>query len=295
MRPRLPLGLLGRVATQQVTNRPLWIVNKRLHSTVKFSNDAKGNQHISSAFSSMIPEQAFVEETYRQLSPLGFKKENTIPCVSLCRDELTSPLLDIIDRTWRESQVVSNSCTFIMSSLAGMLFLGDTGIAAALDHAPRDEKGIERFVFYVFPHIGFNEKGEVGKLKRYGIPVDSACCGALIGFHTELQQGHLKMETNLNDIEQSLLKQRLLKNININQTLPDLVTLTKLAYETVLSDLEGLIHRNLEKKPRMVEYAVLTGVHIHAPLGNFLWPGECYAVTLGDDLATPVKTNLVIK
>lgn len=295
MRNRLPLGLLGRVATQKVLNRPLWLANqKRFQSSLKFSNDPYGNDAISRAFAAMIPEQEFVEETYRQLNPLGFKKENTIPCVSLCRDELTSPLLDIIDVTWRESQAVSKSSSFIMSSLAGMLFLGDTGITAAIDHAPRDEKGIERFVFYAFPHIGFNEKGEVGKLKRYGIPVDSACCGALIGFHNELQQGHLKMETNLNDIEQSLLKQRLLKNININQELPDLITLTKLAHETVLSDLEGLIHRNIEQKPRVCEYAVITGVHIHAPLGNFLWPGKCYAVTLGEG-ANPVKTDIVIK
>jgi hypothetical protein len=48
--------------------------------------------------------------------------------------------------------------------------------------------------------IGFNEKGEVGKLKRFGLPEDSACCGALIGFHNELHEGYLKMETNLNDI-----------------------------------------------------------------------------------------------
>jgi len=242
----------------------------------------------------MLPEQQFVEATFNQLTPLGFSKANTIPCVGLCRDELTSPLLDIIDRTWRESDIISKSCTFIMSSLAGMLFLGDTGITAAIDHAPRDENGIERFVFYSFPHIGFNEKGEVGKLKRYGIPDDSSCCGALISFHNELHHGFLKMETNLNDIEQSLLKQRLLKNIDIHQTLPDLITLTKLAHTTVLSDLEGLIQRNVETKPRTCEYAVISGVHIHAPLGNFLFPGKCYAVTMNGD-ATSIKTELTIK
>ena len=36
----------------------------------------------------MIPEQEFVEKTYKQLSTLGFNKSNTIPCVGLCRDEL---------------------------------------------------------------------------------------------------------------------------------------------------------------------------------------------------------------
>lgn len=46
--------------------------------------------------------------------------------------------------------------------------------------------------------IGFNEKGEVGKLKRHGIPDDSACCGALIGFHNELLQGYLNIENNVN-------------------------------------------------------------------------------------------------
>eukprot|EP00026_Physarum_polycephalum_P008425 Phypoly_transcript_08510.p1 GENE.Phypoly_transcript_08510~~Phypoly_transcript_08510.p1 ORF type:complete len:279 (+),score=14.84 Phypoly_transcript_08510:389-1225(+) len=245
-------------------NRPVYAA--RYLSTSRFSNDAKGNANIAAAFPNMIPEQEFVTETFRQLSPLGFKKSNTIPCVGLCRDELTSPLLDIIDSTWRESEIVSKSNTFIMSSLAGMLFLGDTGITAAIDHAPHDEKGIERFVFYSFPHIGFNEKGEVGKLKRFGLPEDSACCGALIGFHNELHQGFLKMETNLNDVEQTLLKQRLIKNINIKDKIPDLVSLTKLAHTTVLSDLEGLIARNLDRRPRICEYPLVFFGAIFCPI-----------------------------
>jgi hypothetical protein len=46
-----------------------------------------------------------------------------------------------------------------MSSLSGMLFLGRTGFAAALDHAPRDENGKERFALYAFPvSIYMNER-----------------------------------------------------------------------------------------------------------------------------------------
>jgi len=252
----------------------LLILKKRNYAT-----NTEGQEVIGGSWPGALPEQKFIAITKKQLSPLGFNSDNTIPCVSLCRDELTSPLFDIIDRTWRTSEVVSNSNTFLMSSLSAMLFLGDTGIHAATDHAPRDENGIERFVFYAFPHIGYNEKGEVGKLKRFGIPQDSACCGALIGFQKELKHGFLKVETNLHDIEQSLLKQRLLKNIDLNEGVPSLVALTNIAYQTILADLEGLIDRNLKTNPRYAEYAIFTGVQIHAPTGNFLWPGEAYAVT----------------
>jgi hypothetical protein len=183
-----------------------------------------------------------------------------------------------------------------MSSLSAMLFLGDTGITAAIKHAPKED-GIQRFVFYCFPHIGFNSKGVPGKLERHGIEGESTCCGALDGFHKELQGGVLKMETNLHDVEQSLLKQRLLRHINIKE-LPDIVSLTKIAHQAVEDDLEALLARNLLNKLHY-EYAVFTGVHIHAPSlddpaavpTNFLWPSPAYVMTKGQS-ANHVKAFL---
>jgi len=188
-------------------------------------------------------------------------------------------MLEYIGRTWQGEK--SGSHSFIMSSLAGMLFLGKTGLKAALDHAPRDEKGKERFALYAFPHIGINDKGMVGKLKREGIPHDSSCCGALIAFQRELEDGFLHLELDTHDIEQSLLKQRMMKRININDAPPNLVDLTMLVHSTIVEDLEYLIEHNFSHNPRDVDYVVYTGVQIHAKNGNFIWPGPCYAVVNG--------------
>lgn len=45
-----------------------------------------------------------------------------------------------------------------------MLFLGVTGMKAAVSHAPIDHTGRQKFVFFTFPHIGINDKGVLGEV-----------------------------------------------------------------------------------------------------------------------------------
>jgi len=234
-------------------------------------------------FSTRIPEASYVKQTYDTLSKLGFTPSNSIPCVALCRDELTVPLLNLINKTWGSEP--DNCQAFIMHSLAGMLLLGKTGMKAATSHAPLDEKdGKLRYIFYCFPHIGLNENGVHGLVKRHGMKKESNACGALVAFRNELVNGCVDVMIDPHDIEQSMLKQHLIKHIKINEGVPSLVELTKIASTTTLHNLEYLIQHTIEHlgKDTLCDYAVFTGVQInHGGEINSVWPSTSYVVVGG--------------
>jgi len=221
-------------------------------------------------FPGAIPEADFVKSSYDALCGHGFNDRNTIACVGVCRDEVTRSLLDRIQEAWGEA--------FNFSSLGGMLFLGKTGFLAAHYHAPVDD-GRERYVYFAMPHTAIDEKGEIGVCYRPGRPGTSVACGALEAFRQEMLEGSLDLELDLDDIEQSLLKHRLFGQIRYGDV-PELVTLTKLAYDVIVEDLERLVELTVDTS--VSDYAILSGIQIHGPdRKQYIWPGAMYAVVNG--------------
>lgn len=214
-----------------------------------------------------MAEREFVQQTYRALSDYGFSKSNTIACVAVCRDEMTRSLLSLVEESWGK--------VFNMSSLAGMLLLGKTGFLAAEHHSPRVD-GRERYVYVAMPHIAIGEDGTIGLCHRPGRAGASSACGALVAFKKELENGDLSLDLDPYDIEQSLLKQRLLRKIRVGKV-PDLVTLTKLTHHIIVEYLKKMIE--LTVNPTKSDVAVLTGIQIHAPHDvSYVWPGMLYVV-----------------
>lgn len=220
-------------------------------------------------FDKVFTEVEFVKKTYNILKKFGFNDENSIASVCVCRDEISQSLRSIIKHVWGEA--------FNLSSLAGMFTAGKTGLKAATHHAPRVD-GRERYVYYVMPHIAINEEGKTGFCKRKGIKEESSACGALCLFLDELRKGKLHITIDEEDIEESLLKRRLLTEIPYGQ-IPDLIELTKITRKVIQSDLERAIEKVVDTKKS--DYAIITGIQIHAPDGNYIWPSECYAVVNG--------------
>jgi hypothetical protein len=192
-------------------------------------------------------------------------------CASVCRDELTRPFINNINEAW--------GGLFNFSSLAGMLYLGVTGFKAAHHHAPNTE-GTERYVYLAFPHIGIDELGVPGNCRRPGRHEMSQACGALLNVIQDLSQGSVGLEINQDDLEQSLLRQRLFKKIRYGE-IPDLVTLTKIAHSVIREDLERMILLTVDSAS--IPYAVFTGIQIHGP-GNQtrIWTEKPYVVAKGD-------------
>jgi hypothetical protein len=229
------------------------------------------------SFDHAIKEVEYVRKTYNTLKDFGFTDDNSLASVCVCRDEISQTVRSLIKHTWGEA--------FNFSSLAGMFTAGKTGLKAAIHHAPQIE-GRERYIFYVVPHIAINEDGKSGFCKRRGIKDESSACGALCLFLSELHAGKLLIKLDEEDIEESLLKRRLLREIPYGH-LPDLIELTKMTRKVVQEDLEHIIEKVVDTSKS--DYAVLTGIQIHAPDANYIWPADSYVVIDGKKQAFRIK------
>ena len=251
-------------------------------------------------FDKIFTEVDFVKKTYNDLKKYGFNDENAIASVCICRDEISQSLRSIIKHVWGEA--------FNLSSLGGMFTAGKTGLLSAIHHAPRiDDR--DRYVFYVIPHIAIDKDGKMGFCSRKGIK-ESTACGALSAFQKELSssnppipndksplppftkgglggitekgsKGGLKHhihKIDQDDIEMSLIRNRLLREIPYGH-IPDLLELTKITRKAIQTDLENVIKKIVDKSKS--DYALITGIQIHAPDGNYIWPAECYAFVNG--------------
>jgi hypothetical protein len=217
-------------------------------------------------FDTAYTEIEFVKRTYSALKRHGFTDENTIAVVCICRDEISQSLRSIIKHMWGEA--------FNLSSLAGMFFAGQTGLMAAMHHSPIVE-GKERYVFYALPHIAIDAEGHLGACKRAGREGESTACGALNAFQKELSQGRLNLSIDETDIEQSLLKRRLLREIPYGHV-PDLLELTRIAQRVIQKDLEHVLNTIIDRSRS--DYAMITGIQIHGPEHSYVYPTACYAV-----------------
>ncbi len=221
------------------------------------------------SFENAIKEVDYIRKTYNILHDFGFNDDNAFASVCVCRDEISQTVRSIVKHIWGEA--------FNFSSLAAMFTAGKTGLKAAIHHAPRvDDK--ERYVFYVIPHIAINEDGKSGFCKRRGIKEDSSACGALCLFLNELHEGRLLIKLDEEDIEESLLKRRLLREIPYGHV-PDLIELTKITRKVIQEDLEHIIEKVVDTSKS--NYALFSGIQIHAPDANYIWPGDSYVVIDG--------------
>ncbi|CAF1125736.1 unnamed protein product [Adineta steineri] len=220
--------------------------------------------------------EEFVFETKQTLVPKGFYPHvNTLVCVGLCRDEITSPFEEEIEAMWGQA--------FICGSLGGMLFCGKTGFFAAHHHAPSN--GF--FIYYCFTHIAIDHEGNVGAVyrTRSGMNEKTTACGALAAFTNEIASNKLNLTFNEDDIEMSMLKKHIAKKTNLladTESTPDLFKVTMAAYETITMDLERHVKHDAEKfKDR--QYALFTGVQIHGPNGtDYCWLGKASLLIKGE-------------
>ncbi|WP_231636776.1 hypothetical protein [Planktothricoides sp. SR001] len=211
--------------------------------------------------------EEYMKKTFDVLQNYGFESENTMGMVALCRDEITEPLFNEVVKYWGK--------TFNCCSLGGFLTIGRTGINAAAAHTPIYD-GMRRFTFYGMPHIAISRYGEIGKVYRHGIDKPSHACGSLELIVNELNRGHFNMILDLEDLEESLIRQKLLSHIKYGSK-PDLIKMTKLACNIISIDINNLLLKQLS--PNIFNYAVMTGIMIHGLLdSNWVYPRDFYVV-----------------
>ncbi|GAB6182468.1 hypothetical protein [Thermodesulfovibrio hydrogeniphilus] len=216
-------------------------------------------------FGRFYKEYDFLKKSYDVLKDFGFTDDNAIASVCVCRDEICQTVRSHVKRMWGEA--------FNFSSLAGLFTAGKTGMKAFISHAPKVE-GKERYVFYAFSHIAIDENENMGVCKRKGLEKSHAC-GALCLFLNELSSGKINIRLDEDDIEESLLKRRILRELKYGEV-PDLLTLTKITLKAIVEDLEHIIEKVVDQKK--ADYAVISGIQVHGPEENYIVPDECYVV-----------------
>jgi hypothetical protein len=92
----------------------------------------------------------------------------------------------------------------------------------------------------------------------------------------ELRAGALRTDLDPDDMEQSLLRRRLQPLLGNAQL--EIAEITRVARRAILEDLERLI---AGADMREVDYAVFSGVQIHAPDCELVWPADAYVVAEG--------------
>jgi hypothetical protein len=222
---------------------------------------------IEKHFPGTLPLEEYMKKTFEVLNTYGFEDENTMGMVALCRDEITEPLFNEVVQYWGK--------TFNCCSLGGFLTIGRTGLHAAAAHTPIYD-GIRRFTFYGMPHIAISRYGEIGKVYREGIDKPSHACGSLDLIVNELKTGHFNMILDLDDLEESLIRQKILSHIKYGGK-PNLIRMTKLACNIISMDIKNLLLKQLN--PGIFNYAVMTGIMIHGPMdSNWVYPRNFYVV-----------------
>ncbi|HZE65077.1 MAG TPA: hypothetical protein VE081_00505 [Sporichthyaceae bacterium] len=229
------------------------------------------------AFPGAIGAEEYMKRTAEALAPYGLVAEQTLAMAGLCRDELTVELTRRISETWGPP--------FRLGSLAAMLLAGKSGLTAAMAHAPTID-GRQQAVVYVMPHVGICEDGTLGSVNRVGQDgATTAACGALVRFRSELANGELKTDLDQYDVEMSLTRQRLLRELHYG-TVPDMVELTTLARDVILDD---LLHIG-ELVPAWGEadVAVFSGIQIHTSAGDHIQPGRSFLRRAGTGEEIPL-------
>eukprot|EP01084_Bolivina_argentea_P112176 200076_1 len=273
---------LNQLHTHQRRHSQYFVMDE--HFEKKFMDEIKGQQdtvpkqypQFVNSLQTHFPKSMLMSEYFyraqQMTTDLGFTDENTMGMAALCRDEITGNCMDRIVQYWGK--------TFNCSSLAGFVTFGKTGLGAATAHAPFDEKdGKRRFVFVAMPHIAISKDGVIGKCLREGIDHESTACGALNAVVNELRNGKLVTQLDMNDIEQSLLRTKLLSGIRYGDT-PTLEDVTRMASDMIAKDIDRLLSDNLD--PTVFEYVVMTGVQINGPDDiDWIFPNKCWHTSDG--------------
>ncbi|MCB0421327.1 MAG: hypothetical protein KDD61_10035 [Bdellovibrionales bacterium] len=226
---------------------------------------------VKTEYPSAIPIRNLTYSSTRILQERGFTKDNTLFATSLCRDELNQYSQYEFYKEW--------GLGFQFGGLAGFPTCGEVGLGAFADHIPDQGKV---FVFYG-SHIGLDESGHLGELKRPGQTRRTVSCGSLARVFSDLKSG--SESTNKVRCEQDFLYSQLQEIINPNEiatlTFKDL---TDFVFDHISESLKQLLEvcdpQNL---------ALLGGVLINTGRDeDFFVPKEF--VVSGEDLLPLLKS-----
>lgn len=219
-------------------------------------------QKVREGFPRAVPVQQFVAALQAQCEDHGFTASNALLLAGVCRDEVCFPFVARLEEVWGPA--------FHLDSLGGLITIGRTGFSAAAHHAPDDVGGPLRYIVVAAAHIGMDDAGSFGYLRREHQTTSSRTCGALMAFRDELLTGRVSLWFDPADPEMSLLRQRILSALPYGE-IPEPVELTELVAQVIAEDLDALLTGYLAELPVTDEVRLIevTGVLVHTQEGDW--------------------------
>eukprot|EP01025_Chloroclados_australasicus_P046802 TRINITY_DN5174_c1_g1_i1.p1 TRINITY_DN5174_c1_g1~~TRINITY_DN5174_c1_g1_i1.p1 ORF type:complete len:499 (-),score=81.53 TRINITY_DN5174_c1_g1_i1:334-1713(-) len=243
-------------------------------------------QNIQTHYPNALGADDWLSRVEVMLAAFGFRGDNSLALTNVCRDESTSIVKEKIDAIYGQA--------FNTNGLGGVMTCGVTGVKAGLSHAPIDEKGRERYIFFAMPHIAIDDAGKLQAIHRPGRSGESTACGALIFALGQFQSNGHKAYLGTDGVhdakepEGSIILHRLAKQVDkegADVKKMDIAQFTALAERMIRSDLEALIEGAVDTSK--ADYAVITGIQIHS------WP-EPGSGKAAMELIEPASSYVVI-
>ncbi len=220
------------------------------------------HETVEATFPGAMPAAEYLSRVGAAMTDLGFDRDRTLPLVSICRDELTTPFFDQIESEWGNA--------FQLAGLGGIPALGWTGWQAALGHIP-DATGRGAVVVFGFPHIGIEDDGSIGVTIRPGQTQPTATCGALTAICQRAASGDLPTEVDVEDYEATNLAMRL---VDPSGPPPELVGLTVAALDALEEDVWFALDRfEVWRDHDLIAWC---GVQIHGHGQDWIWPRDAW-------------------
>ena len=210
-----------------------------------------------------MPDQTYLDHVSSTLKQHGFHNDTCVNILCMCQDAICS--------RFKEKLKQVSPATSDVSSFAGQCFCGRTGLKIAMSSALQ-VNGKKKVVFWVAPHCNLVNSTEKLVPPQPSRRAPIATCSALNLIHGDLVQKRFRATLDPQDLELSLVRQRLAPWLNWS-SVPSLAELTRLAYEAALADLRCLAAATLQ--PDRCDYAIVAGVLLHGPGDDdFFWPGK---------------------
>jgi hypothetical protein len=219
-------------------------------------------------FAGPIDEADYVAAVTDTLHREGFTAGNTLVAASVCRDELARSLVRRLEDEWGP--------VFDLSGLAGLPSGGVSALAAAVGHRPRVGDR-SRFVLVGMSHVGVDDDGTIGRVRRPGMDRATSNCGSLAGVAAALERSMIRdLADDDLDHEQIRVERRIAELVadRPGGTDLDLADLAEAALRCIEWDLGALAGRlaasstgTSEPDPARplggLDGALLTGIQIH--------------------------------
>jgi hypothetical protein len=219
-------------------------------------------------FPKALPTSVVATKVQTSLSKRKFTRTNTLFGTSVCPDEINNKPTKSLPAALQAALTDLNG-VFHLGGLAGLPFMGNSGMKAFLSHCPTNGK-----VFIMYgPHVGITDDGTVGRVERVGLTTPSLDCDTTLKA-LSIAQSAVESEPrdNVTDRREEYIVTNFRNALNSEQTvklskdaLPAFATylMFQLVKEQIVKQLQTCLEDDFMERNNIDEIVLLGGITVN--------------------------------